>query len=168
MYRLASTFLLTAVILLTSCHTYKEKRLAKKAKRGDSNIEVIEEIEPSKALDNNTLIDIIINKDYQWPGTTDAFNILEQKVVGDTLITTVEYGGGCQEHIFTMNTTSAWMKSMPPKLNLWLEHENNNDMCRALIREDLRFNLKPIRYSAAQSIIIIVNGAEEKSVLYRY
>jgi len=164
MSHLVSKFLFAVmVILIASCQSHKEKRLAKKVENGGLNIEVVEEINEFRPLKN-----IIINKTYEWSGSTDRFNLIEQSINGDTLILVVEYGGGCKDHFFTMNTNSAWMKSMPPKLNLWLEHENNDDNCRALITKSLFFDLKPIRYNPSQSVLIIVNGEEEKSVLYRY
>ncbi len=112
--------------------------------------------------------EININSEYQWPRETDAFNILETSIKGDILEVTVEYGGGCREHVFKMNSTGAWMKSMPPKMNLWLEHENNDDNCRALIREKLQFNLKPLRYQSSKQVVLIINGEEEKTVNYNY
>lgn len=165
---LGSKFLLATFILLASCQAYKEKRAARKDESENVHSQVAKDSTESKPLNNNILNNIVIDKMYQWKGATDAFNILEQNINGDTLKLVVEYGGGCKDHVFTMNTNSARMKSMPPKLNLWLEHESNDDNCRALITESLFFDLKPIRYNPSQSVVIIVNGEEENSVLYRY
>jgi len=168
MTRLIPFLLITTVFLLTSCQTFKEKRAKKKSETNEAIIEAVEETTSGSYLENSALKSIVIDKTYQWPGSTDVFNFSNLKVSGDTLIISVEYGGGCKEHGFKMNTTSVWMKSMPPKLNLWLEHENKDDNCRALIMEEMRFDLKPVRYAGSRSIFLILNGEEEKAVEYRY
>lgn len=161
MNRLFLTGLVVSSVFFGQC-CKKKKSVAK----NEMNIEVVEETpEASIKLSNNV---IHINPAYAWPGSTDAFNIESQEVKGDSLIIEVQYGGGCKEHEFRMNTNLAWMKSLPPKLNLWLEHECNDDMCRALVYQRLAYDLRPIRYSASESVLLIVNGEEEKATLYRY
>lgn len=115
-----------------------------------------------------TLQSIIVNSEYIWPGSTDQFDILSTRISGDSLLLEVQYGGGCEKHIFAMNTNLIWMKSMPPQLNLWLEHENNNDMCRALITETIAFNLSNCRYPSGKTVTLIINGDREKSIRYNY
>jgi hypothetical protein len=105
---------------------------------------------------------------YEWPGSTDPFDILSTKVSGDTLTVTVQYGGGCEPHDFQMHQNMRWMKSMPPQLNLYLEHESNNDMCRAMITQDLHFDLSTCRYSSAGTVILILNGDKSHKIEYRY
>ncbi len=113
---------------------------------------------------------IMVSQSYRWPGKTDSFSILNHKIVGDSLKLTVQYGGGCQEHQFTMHTTGAWMKSMPPKMNLWLEHQSNEDRCRALIQQELIFILTPVQYNSSSMVQLLIHGANEEVVEidYRY
>lgn len=111
---------------------------------------------------------IDINETYTSEGKTDPFTTLSTKIIGDTLLVEVQYGGGCEQHEFTMHTNKIWMKSLPPQLNLWLEHQSNNDMCRALITETLFFDLKPIQHAGSKSVDLILNGDRENRIRYIY
>ena len=103
---------------------------------------------PAKEQDKgNPALTLDINKGYAWPGSTDPFKVLSAEISDqDSLIVEVEYGGGCKEHQFKLITTGMLKKSMPPQCTVYLEHENNEDMCRALIRQKCAFyigNLAP-------------------------
>jgi hypothetical protein len=88
-----------------------------------------------------------IDNSYVWPGGTDPFQLLSAQITEqDSLILEVEYGGGCKEHVFKLISNGMMKKSMPPQCTLYLEHENNDDMCRALLRQKVSFyigNLAP-------------------------
>ncbi len=156
--------ILVVTMAFAACKARKEKQSAESPKP-EKNVEIMDE---PKVSSDKVLREIQLNRDYQWPRETDPFNILALSLNADVLEVTVEYGGGCKEHEFKMNWTGAWMKSMPPKINLWLEHENNDDNCRALIRETLYFDLAKVQNSSSSSIVIILNGDEEKSLTYSY
>ena len=111
---------------------------------------------------------VIIDPAYTWPGSTDEFELLSSTVEGDSLRLEVRYGGGCKEHEFTMRTNLMYLKSLPPQLNLYLEHENSSDNCRALITETLAFDIIKLRYSGINQVKLIVNGDREKMVTYVY
>lgn len=88
--------------------------------------------DPQKTLD--------IDNSYVWPGSTDPFRILSAQVSSeDSLIVEVEYGGGCKDHVFRLVTNGMMKKSMPPQCTLYLEHESNDDMCRAMLRQKVAF-----------------------------
>jgi hypothetical protein len=138
-------------------------------KKKETTVDTNQEIQNTvKEKPKNELMTIHGDLGYEWPGTTDPYEILETRVNGDTLTVTVQYGGGCEPHDFQMHQNMRWMKSMPPQLNIYLEHENNNDMCRALITQDLFFDLSTCRYSNGKSVILILNGDREKKIEYRY
>lgn len=102
------------------------------------------------------------------PGNSDPFDLSEAVVRGDTLFLTVGYGGGCKEHVFDLVTNKMFLKSMPPQLVLTLEHESNDDMCRAYLTETLRFDLTGIRYAGSSSVRLRINGEGGKEVMYTY
>ncbi|MCC6600636.1 MAG: hypothetical protein IT223_08155 [Crocinitomicaceae bacterium] len=111
---------------------------------------------------------VIVESEYRWPGTTDAFELLAIKVEGDSLKVDVQYGGGCREHDFSLHTNLQYLKSLPPQLNLYLEHENHDDNCRALISKTLSFEISAIRHSGVRVVKVIVNDDREKMVEYAY
>jgi hypothetical protein len=57
---------------------------------------------------------------------------------------------------------------MPPQLTLYLEHENNNDMCRALIRTTLKFDLKEVRFPGGKEMKLYINNDRTKEAVYKY
>ncbi len=56
----------------------------------------------------------------------------------------VQYGGGCKKHEFSLVGNSAIMKSYPPKRSCILVHEGENDMCRALVYQQLKFDISEL------------------------
>ena len=114
------------------------------------------------------LFDVITDKSYRWPGSTDPIEILSTRINGDSLLINVQYSGGCKDHGFKMTTNLMWLKSKPPQLNIYLEHENNDDNCRALISRTLAFDLKSIRNSSTDKIRLILNDDREKMIEYQY
>ncbi len=63
----------------------------------------------------------------------------------DKLLIRVSYGGGCRLHLFQLNWDGQIMESNPFQVDLELSHNNNEDMCRALITEDLQFDLSTLQ-----------------------
>lgn len=159
-----SVILLISGLLFFSCKKKKEVAAAPAQSEAVSTPAPI----PQTNVDEIKLLPITIQSDYTWPGSTDPFDVLSTEVKGDMLILEIQYGGGCQDHDFSMTTNLMWMKSMPPQLNLYLEHENHDDNCRALITRKLAFDLKECRYSNGNVVVLIINGDRDKSTRYQY
>jgi hypothetical protein len=62
-----------------------------------------------------------------------------------TLHLRVSYTGGCAEHDFRLVAWDSYWKGRPPRAELLLAHDANGDSCKALIREELRFDLSPLK-----------------------
>jgi len=75
----------------------------------------------------------------------DPAEILQISVVGDQLHMTVRYGGGCREHVFSLIPSKIFMESLPVQMSVQLAHDAHGDLCRALISQDLVFDLSSIR-----------------------
>jgi hypothetical protein len=160
---LTASLLVAFSLLFFSCKKKKEVAVE------NSNPTVKkEEVKVESTASDITVLPVNINPDYNWAGSTDAFDILSTEVSGDMLIVEVQYGGGCKDHSFNMNTNLMWMKSMPPQLNLYLEHEDNDDNCRALITRKLAFDMSTCRYQNGTTVVLIINGNREKSARYQY
>ncbi len=154
------TFSIALSLLTTQCK--KKKEVTKETTQYSMS-----ENQPSSEM-SNKVQPMVIDRNYSWPGSTDPFTMLSQRTSGDTLFLKVQYGGGCKEHVFTMNTQLMWMKSLPPQLNLWLEHESNDDLCRALITKELAFDLKGVRSPTGNKVSLIINNDREKTVAYEW
>ena len=72
-------------------------------------------------------------------------------IEGDTLTITVSYGGGCEDHDFTLVASNVFAESYPVQLRGIVAHDAHGDRCRAYLTEDYDFDLAPIKtlYQAA-------------------
>ena len=87
----------------------------------------------------------------------DAYQIKNASLEQDSLILTITHGGGCKDHEYTLYSNGALMKSLPPKLNLMLHHNGNDDYCRALIQKRLAFDLSAIKNTSGKIILQIAD-----------
>lgn len=94
--------------------------------------------------------------------------ILQSMISGDTLWLDVEYSGGCATHSFELKSKGLWMKSMPPKLNLYLVHQDGGDACREVIREKLSFIVNTAQYGSQHKVRFIVNENNNNLLEYNY
>ena len=90
--------------------------------------------------------------------TEIAFAIDTAFVTGDTLRAIVSYSGGCAKHEFTLEKSGFMMKSLPPKQPLRIVHRSEGDPCRALIREELSFDLKSYRGTLDGVTVLILEN----------
>lgn len=111
---------------------------------------------------------ITVDKAYVGPAKGDAFTIQDMSVVGDSLFIGVQYSGGCKTHEFKMISNGNMLKSLPPQLPLYLEHNGNGDNCRALKSEKLAFDLKPLRAQQGKKIKVFVNDDKSKMIEYTW
>jgi len=106
----------------------------------------------------------------QWEEVTEvAFAIDTAFVTGDTLRAIVSYSGGCAKHEFTLEKSGFMMKSLPPKQPLRIVHRSEGDPCRALIREELSFDLNSYRGTPdGVTVLILENWNLHINYSYRY
>jgi hypothetical protein len=74
----------------------------------------------------------------------DQTIIQSSSLADDVLTLNIQYGGGCKEHVFALYGYSMFLKSNPPQAEVYLSHNGNGDMCKALLYQDIRFNLLPL------------------------
>jgi len=98
----------------------------------------------------------------------DSFVASNVRVSGDTLFIDAEYSGGCKEHVFTARHHGNYMKSMPPQLNLFVDHQGNGDSCRELVKRTIAFDLKSCRVGKSGTLILLINADRSKKVSYKY
>lgn len=110
---------------------------------------------------------VIIDQGFIAPETNGRFEVESMEINGSMLELSVTYSGGCEEHIFKLYSDQMYMKSYPPQLNLFLEHIDNNDRCRAMIVKKLAFDLSGIEYPGTNELIINLNNTR-LTVNYKY
>jgi hypothetical protein len=75
---------------------------------------------------------------------SDPFTIRDARIERDSLKFIASYGGGCREHVFTLY--AARSKDSANTGMLYVQHNANNDLCRAVINADtVKFSLAGIK-----------------------
>ena len=76
---------------------------------------------------------------------TAHFEIEDVDIGGDLLRLRVLYRGGCERHAFELYSTRGIYQSYPPQADVYLSHDDGGDACRRLVREELAFDLSPLK-----------------------
>jgi hypothetical protein len=85
----------------------------------------------------------------------DSFRIDTASVDGDLLRLDVSYEGGCAEHAFTLYSSEYLSESLPPHTNTFLSHDAGGDSCTETVREELTFDLSPLKELRWEETLII-------------
>jgi len=105
--------------------------------------------------------DIHFNDDWYENGIEDAGTaILSYYIDDNCLFIEVQYSGGCDEHDIQM-AANGWIKTNPVQVDARLIHDNQ-DLCDALLTEEISFDLLSIRYSDSSKIIVNLKGVDEQ------
>ncbi len=122
-----------------------------------------------KKMKVKDLMQIKTDSKYVQPISNAAFTVEDWSIEGDVAKVAISYSGGCGTHTFKAFFTGNYMKSMPPKASIFIQHDNGGDKCRMLIMDTLYVYLQPVRYEKekAGSVIIGFNNTE-KTVEYSY
>lgn len=75
----------------------------------------------------------------------DLYEVNEIEVFGDELQINVAYGGGCEDHEFKLINVVSPIDGGGQQMDvLYLSHNANNDLCEALIIEQLCYDISPL------------------------
>jgi hypothetical protein len=110
---------------------------------------------------------ITIDETFSPKKKSDPYEITSANITGDTLFLALRYGGGCEDHFFTLTSANAYSESIPPQLVLYLMHDANKDWCRSMIFKTLTYDLRSIRYPGLNEILIVLPELD-KPLIYSY
>lgn len=92
-----------------------------------------------------------------------SYSINSFSIQADTLILEVTYTGGCGQNSFQLYSNGLLMKSLPPQINVYLEHSIENETCKKEIKRTLKFDISPLRKPGNPKIILNINTADNKA-----
>lgn len=75
----------------------------------------------------------------------DPLSVEDGRVVDGVLEVDVTYGGGCGVHDIDAVVHTDFTGAGPVQVGVALTHEDNGDICEALVTRTLRFDLEPLR-----------------------
>ncbi|MFT5600494.1 MAG: hypothetical protein ACI9N1_000729 [Flavobacteriales bacterium] len=143
-------FLIAAIaVLATGCKCKKDA-----TKEADKN-------GTEKAASGAMIPSVIVTDGFVAPEKNHAFTVNSAKMDGHILYVEVSYSGGCEEHKFELHTNRMFMKSMPPKLGVFLKHDNGGDNCEAIETKTLQFDMQAAQYPTEQEdfkLIFLLNN----------
>lgn len=108
-----------------------------------------------------------IDRSYSVDPDMAIVDVRSFEVTSDSIAIAVRYSGGCKEHKFRLISKDQYMKSLPPQLPLFLDHQDGEDVCRQLVEDTLLFDLTPIRFENHNELVIRINGSEQTAI-YSY
>ena len=126
--------------------------------------------EPKSKTENlaSAVKPVVVEANRKPVGELD-FTVLKWSIRQDTLIAIVRYSGGCKEHDFNAYFSGAWLKSLPAQAVIELEHiDLENDPCRSMVKDTLKFDLTPVRYPDGKEIKVKWQGNSQMMDFYRY
>jgi len=75
----------------------------------------------------------------------DGFTLKAISIKVDTLFIEVTHGGGCKQHDYKLfMSPSVFAESFPVQASLYLRHNANGDLCKALLQSQICFDLRPV------------------------
>jgi hypothetical protein len=74
----------------------------------------------------------------------DKARIRSISVQQSILIMDVSFGGGCEEHEFSLYSLPAFSSERMIQADLYLSHNGKGDLCKAMVHKRLIFNLLPL------------------------
>lgn len=90
----------------------------------------------------------------------DPVNIKDARQMGDFVVLDVSYSGGCEEHVFQLETKGDFTSTYPPEVNITLKHNSNGDRCRGIMDKKLWFDLSPLKYDGTSRIILVLTNTD--------
>jgi hypothetical protein len=135
-YKFKLLILILNVIFIISCKNNKEV-----VKNTNQNI-------PAVIIDTSFSVD---NKNMRM-------NILNMQLNKEILTLEINYGGGCKEHQFNLYTKGDVENS---NLQLFLVDIQNEDFCKMLITDTLKFNLSNLKSISKNKLNLSINKNQQ-------
>ena len=104
----------------------------------------------------------------------DEYELSTAAIMGDTLVVTVSYGGGCEDHLFALDASGAFAESDPVQLMVSLAHNANGDACQRWVTQDYCFSLAPLKtryqeeYQQDSGTIVLQLAGAERELVYEF
>lgn len=135
---------------------------------GMNSCKLCKKKEPVETIDKTTeeISAIIVQKGFVKPESSAPFDLLKTSIEGNILTIEVSYSGGCNEHEFKLYFDGNYQKSLPPKVNFILTHDNKGDACRSIVEKTLKFDISKSQYTGGKEMMVSVEGFEGMKYSY--
>ncbi len=141
---------LISIISFASCKSRSQSRIVndiRSEQLEDKSKEVLKTVE--------------IAEDYSPVVEKSLFKIKSVQTRKDTLVIRLKYKSGCNE-TFTLKSNGIYMKSLPPQINVYLEHTSTQP-CEINSEGVLKFMIDKLRDKRYNEVVINVNSFAHKA-----
>jgi hypothetical protein len=115
----------------------------------------------TKAIDGTKKVIVDPNREIpEAKGKT--YRIKSFSIAGDILSIDVSYRGGCGQHTFELYSNGLLKKSLPPQIDVYLEHKKENETCTEDIKQTLKFDISSLKNANYDLIVLNINSADNK------
>lgn len=91
-----------------------------------------------------------------------TYRIHEFSIEGDVLSIDVSYLGGCGKHNFELYSNGLMKKSLPPQMDVNLEHTKEKETCNESVKQTLRFDLSSLNRQRNELIILSIDNEKNR------
>ncbi len=107
---------------------------------------------------NQKGIPVIIDSYFSVDNKNMRMNILNIQLNKDVLTMEINYSGGCQEHNFNLYSNG---KIENNTMQLFLVDMQNEDFCKMLLTDTLKFNLSNLKTISKNKLNLTINRNEQ-------
>ena len=102
---------------------------------------------------------------------SDPYELASVDIEGDMLLATLSYGGGCEDHVFTLVLSDSVRMTDPVRLPARIAHEANGDACEAWLTSERSFDLQPVRElhgGDSGTVILVLTTPQDEQIEVTY
>jgi len=108
------------------------------------------------------ILPVVLTNDFSSYARNSSDTQIINTFLSDSILTlNISYSGGCEVHSFELIGSKMTQKSLPPIRGVMLIHHANNDDCRELIKQELRFNVNKFKFQGG-GIMLSLKGWDPK------
>ena len=113
---------------------------------------------------------LIVQQNYKPAKDNTPFKILDVDLKKNLLTIYLEYTGGCSKHLFKLYTDKIYKSTDPPKIDLFLEHNPNGDLCKSLIMDTMIYDITNAKFPEKEKNFSVELNLNEYSgkIIYKY
>jgi hypothetical protein len=151
MKRLVFSYAILMSILLTSCKTTDQNSSSDKSGQESKGIPV----QP-----------VVVDRDFSSENSITEIQITAAVLKDSILTLSVSYTG-CKDDVAELVFNGSYLKSLPPKAQLFFRLKKGNSGCSKSYVKDFSYNLAPIKNTGSKTLIIMLPGFQENQT-YQY
>lgn len=115
----------------------------------------------TKSADGTKKVIVVPNREIpEAKGKT--YRIKSFSILGDILSIDVTYRGGCGQHTFELYSNGLLKKSLPPQIDVYLEHKKENETCTEDMKQTLKLDISSLKNANYDLIVLNINSADNK------